>query len=288
MDEQYTKRLVFDIEPRELVRLLRGHRKAKAGPFSWKVRHEGREVGLFLVVEKSDKDGFEGMVSTILYRMPGSGFLAKEGEPVATLHGMRVREGETLVLIKCPEPKATGWIFTNFVLGMEELQKEVTRSATGEEPEPTIRREPPPARPRQTPVSPEHSQKVKDEAQKPEVSTQVAKDEEQQPAALAQQAKGEPSSPGEPTPAAKIEPKQGDAGTPTEAMLWLQIPDVGWDRIAVRLVHQGYSSAEIARKIEKGIVPKTVENRLSALRAQYGPEIVPYRKRPARNRNKLG
>jgi hypothetical protein len=129
MSEVYTKRLVFDVEPRELVRLLRGHAKVKAGPFSWKVRHEGRELGLYLVVKKADEDGFEGMVSTILYRKPGGSFLAEEGEPVAMLHGTRVREGETIVLMKCPKPKATGHIFVNFSLGMEQLQLELAKLA---------------------------------------------------------------------------------------------------------------------------------------------------------------
>ncbi len=117
------------MEPRDLVRLLHSHSKAKAGPFAWKLRHEGRELGLFLDVKKSDSDGFEGMVSTILYRKPGGSFLAEEGEPVATLHGTRVRQGETIVLMKCPEPKATGWIFVNFALGMEQLQKELAKPA---------------------------------------------------------------------------------------------------------------------------------------------------------------
>jgi len=273
VDEQYTKRLVFDIEPRELVRLLRGHRKAKAGPFSWKLRQAGREVGLFLVIEKSDRDGFEGMVSTILYRMPGSGFLAKEGEPVATLHGTRVREGETLVLMKCPEPDITGSIFVDFVQGMEALQKEVAKSAAGADSETSTRREEPPTRPRPIAASPESGEEVKAEAHGPEEPTRVATSDEPQPEVPTQKAEDKAQKPEEPPP---------------EAKPWLQIPDVGWDRIAVRLVHQGYSSAEIARKIEKGIVPKTVENRLSALRAQYGPEIVPYRKKPTRNRDKPG
>lgn len=273
MTELHTKRLVFDVEPRELVRLLRGHRKAKAGPFSWKLRQEGREVGLFLVIEKSDRDGFEGTVSTILYRMPGSGFLAKEGELVATLHGTRVRAGETLVLMKCPAPEVTGSVFVGFVQGMEALQKEVAKAVVGAQSETSTRPEEPQPRPRLIAASPESGEEVKAEAQEPETPTRVAKGDEPQPEVPTQEAEDK---------AQKLE------GVTPEVKPWLQIPDVGWDRMAVRLVHQGYSSAEIARKIEKGIVPKTVENRLSALRAQYGPEIVPYRKKPTRNRDKPG
>lgn len=127
MNETYTKRLSFDVEPQDLLRLLRSHAKAKAGPFAWRLRSEGRELRLFLVVQKQDRDGFEGTVSTILYRKPGGSFLAEEGEPVATLHGVRVRQGESIVLMKCPEPRATGWIFVNFALGMEQLQQEVAK-----------------------------------------------------------------------------------------------------------------------------------------------------------------
>ena len=129
MDELDTRRLRFDTEPRELVRLLRGHAKTQAGPFSWKFRHEGRELGLYLIVQESSKNGFECLVKTILRRRPGSSFLADDGEPVATLHGTRVREGETLVLINCPDPKATGSIFVNVALGMETLQKELAKPA---------------------------------------------------------------------------------------------------------------------------------------------------------------
>lgn len=131
MSERYTKRLVFDIEPREMVRLLRGHAKARAGPFSWKLFHEGRETGLYLIVQESSKDGFECLVKTIVRRRPGSGFLAEDGEPVAALHGTRVRPGETLVLMTCPKPESTGDHFVTFSLRMEDLQKESARPAPG-------------------------------------------------------------------------------------------------------------------------------------------------------------
>jgi len=59
---------------------------------------------------------------------------------------------------------------------------------------------------------------------------------------------------------------------------WTKISDHGWDRLAVQLLHEGYTSPEIARKTGKEITAKTVDNRLSQLRALYGTEIVPYRK----------
>lgn len=242
MTERYAKRLAFDIEPRDLLRLLRSHAKAKAGPFAWKFRHEGQELSLFLLVKKSARDAFEAMVSTILYRKPGGSFLAEEGEPVATLHGTRVREGETIVLMKCPVPKSTGHIFVNFALGMDPLQQELAKPAPGATPAPITRSEAPHRQERATRAVPEPAPEAKDGPQEGE--------------ALASESR-------------RTEP-------------WLRIPDAGWDRIAVRLVYEGYTSGEIARRIEKGIVAKTVENRLSTLRAMYGPEVVPCRRTSSR------
>jgi len=135
---------------RELVRLLESYAKAQTGPFSWRFLHEGRELGLYLIVNKSNKDGFECLVKTILRRRPGSGFLAEDGEPVATLHGTRVREGETLVLIKCPNPKTIGSIFVNVALGMEALQKELAKPTAEPEHQVQIRVESVSSTPAQT------------------------------------------------------------------------------------------------------------------------------------------
>ena len=78
MQDFREKQLRFDTGPRELVRLLQSYAKAQTGPFYWKFLHEGRELGLYLIVQKSNKDGFECLVKTILRRRPGSGLLAEE------------------------------------------------------------------------------------------------------------------------------------------------------------------------------------------------------------------
>ena len=68
MDDLNTRRLRFDVEPRELVRLLKGYSKVKAGPFSWRTPSGKGEIGLYLDVRKSNRDGFECKVNTIRYR----------------------------------------------------------------------------------------------------------------------------------------------------------------------------------------------------------------------------
>lgn len=55
---------------------------------------------------------------------------------------------------------------------------------------------------------------------------------------------------------------------------WLEIPDHGWDRKAVELLHKRFTDAEIASRLH--LAPKTVTNRLSKLRQQYS-ELVPTR-----------
>lgn len=130
MDDLNTRRLRFDVEPRELARLLTKHSKAKAGPFSWRTPSGESEIGLYLDVRKSNRDGFEGKVNTIRYRKPGGSFLAEEGLHVITLEGSRVRDGETLVLIKCLEPKVRDSIFLHFCIEMDRLRQELTRSTS--------------------------------------------------------------------------------------------------------------------------------------------------------------
>lgn len=56
---------------------------------------------------------------------------------------------------------------------------------------------------------------------------------------------------------------------------WLEIPDHNWDRCAVELLWMGYMDSEIADKCSVDN-PKTVTNRLSALRGQH-PKLVPRR-----------
>jgi hypothetical protein len=119
------KRLRFDVEPRELARLLTKHSKAKAGPFSWRTPLGEGEVGLYLDIRKSNRDGFEGKVNTIRYRRPGGSFFAEEGLHVITLEGSRVRDGETIVLVKCHEPKTRDSIFVHFCIEMDKLRQEL-------------------------------------------------------------------------------------------------------------------------------------------------------------------
>jgi|GEM_PF-6680708 len=64
---------------------------------------------------------------------------------------------------------------------------------------------------------------------------------------------------------------------------WKQIPDHGWDRLAVELWSKGYTCKEIARKID--VSEKTVLNRLSDLRKTHGEEIIPS---DERRKRKLG
>lgn len=62
----------------------------------------------------------------------------------------------------------------------------------------------------------------------------------------------------------------------TELPPWEKIPDHLWDRVAVRLWWEGHLAKEIANAVRT--TPERVTNRLSELRRQYGPEIVPYDK----------
>lgn len=56
---------------------------------------------------------------------------------------------------------------------------------------------------------------------------------------------------------------------------WGQIPDYRWDRAALELWHEGYTCDEIAGKIDKDVIGKTVRNRLTQLRGLYKTGIVP-------------
>ena len=105
MDDLNTRHMRFDTEPQDLVRLLRKYSKVKAGPFSWRTPSGKGEIGLYLDVRKSNRDGFECKVNTIRYRKPGGSFLAEEGLHVITLEGSRVRDGETLGPRKAPESR---------------------------------------------------------------------------------------------------------------------------------------------------------------------------------------
>lgn len=54
---------------------------------------------------------------------------------------------------------------------------------------------------------------------------------------------------------------------------WEQIPDHGWDRVAVRMWCEGYTAQEIGSRL--GLAPGTVYNRLSKLRQQYPEASIP-------------
>jgi hypothetical protein len=160
MDDLNIKRLRFDTEPRDLVRLLRKYSKVKAGPFSWRTPSGEGEIGLYLDIRKSNRDGFEGMVNTIRYRKPGGSFFAEDGLHVITLQGSRVRDGETLVLIKCHEPKARDSIFAHFYIEMDRLRQELAKPASTVEqayPEPLVARA---AQPEEEPTPPTEHEDV--------------------------------------------------------------------------------------------------------------------------------
>jgi hypothetical protein len=84
---------------------------------------------------------------------------------------------------------------------------------------------------------------------------------------------------------------QPDAAPPAELStddgaqpdVWEKIPDYKWDRLAVKMLYEGYTSPEIASKIGT-VTAKTVDNRLSVLRSQYDfietREAIERQKRP--------
>ena len=134
MADVNTRHMQFDVEPRQLVRLLRDYSKVKSGPFSWRTPSGEGEIGLYLDVKKSSRDGFECRVKTVRYRKPGGSFFAQDGIHVISLQGSRVRDDETFVLVKCHEPKAWDSIFVHFCLEMDRLRQELSK------PEPTGQR----------------------------------------------------------------------------------------------------------------------------------------------------
>jgi hypothetical protein len=164
MDDLNTRHMRFDTEPRNLVRLLRNYSKVKAGPFSWRTPSGEGEIGLYVDVKKSNRDGFECKVNTIRYRKPGGSFFAEDGLHVITLEGSRVRDGETLVLIKCHEPKARDSIFVHFCIEMDRLRQELAKPASTVEqayPGPGVAET---AQPKEEPMPTSEHTEVKDSA----------------------------------------------------------------------------------------------------------------------------
>ena len=164
MDDLNTRHMRFDTEPQDLVRLLRKYSKVKAGPFSWRTPSGEGEIGLYLDVRKSNRDDFEGKVNTIRYRKPGGSFFAEEGLHVITLEGSKVRDGETLVLIKCHEPRVRDSIFVHFFVEMDRLRQELAKPQSAPEqtyPEPLVARA---AQPEEEPLPTAEYADVKDTA----------------------------------------------------------------------------------------------------------------------------
>lgn len=63
---------------------------------------------------------------------------------------------------------------------------------------------------------------------------------------------------------------------------WEQIPPQGDDRQIVKDWWQGYTAKEIAERLGRGRTAKTITNKITILRKQFGPGVVPYHKdRPA-------
>lgn len=67
---------------------------------------------------------------------------------------------------------------------------------------------------------------------------------------------------------------------PMDRPPWEAIPE-GWEREAVRLWWEGLDKGEIAQRLDKDA--KTVENRFSQLRRDFGEAVVPYSKRCKRS-----
>ena len=107
--------------------MLRDFSKVKAGPFSWRTPSGEGEIGLYLDVRKSNRDGFKCKVNTVRYRKPGGSFFADDGLHIITLQGSRVRDGETLVLIKCHQPKIRDSIFVHFCVELNRLRQELAK-----------------------------------------------------------------------------------------------------------------------------------------------------------------
>ena len=55
---------------------------------------------------------------------------------------------------------------------------------------------------------------------------------------------------------------------------WEKIPDHYWDQVAVKMWHHGHTNREIGNRVS--VDPRTVTNRLCALRKLHGTEIVPF------------
>jgi hypothetical protein len=69
---------------------------------------------------------------------------------------------------------------------------------------------------------------------------------------------------------------EAEVVTPT-GRPWELIPDHLWERQALRLWWEGLTCPEIGRRLSQA--PKTVRNRLTLLRKEYGTDVVPTNRR---------
>jgi len=67
---------------------------------------------------------------------------------------------------------------------------------------------------------------------------------------------------------------------------WELIPDHLWDRRALRLWWEGLTCPEIGRRLSQA--PKTVRNRLTMLRKEYGTDVVPTNRRRRTPTSQIG
>jgi len=72
-------------------------------------------------------------------------------------------------------------------------------------------------------------------------------------------------------PIVVAEPPQANEDKP-----WERIPEKGWDRMALKLWHEGYEAKDIGLQLNKK--GKTITNRMCVLRKRHGEEVVPKRK----------
>ena len=125
MDDLDSERLKFDIGPQDLVRLLRKLDKAKAGPFAFLQPAGEGAMGLYLDVRRATREGFECNVNTLFYPKLERSFFATHGIHAFTLFGTKVRDGETLVLVKIQDPRATRRALERFCQEMDRVREEL-------------------------------------------------------------------------------------------------------------------------------------------------------------------
>lgn len=79
----------------------------------------------------------------------------------------------------------------------------------------------------------------------------------------------------EPTAAGQVADLLGEDSADRNTQPWHVIPESGNDRKIVELWCKGYTAPEIAGMLDDRLVPKTITNKISQLRGQYGQKVVP-------------